>query len=722
LDANGAATITPAQINNGSTDNCTTVANLQLALDKTNFNCSNVGANTVTLTVTDANNNSQTGTATVTVEDKIKPTVVTQNITVQLDANGAATITPAQINNRSTDNCTAAANLQLALDKTSFDCNVGANSVILTVTDANGNSQTGTATVTVQDKIKPTVVCKSINVYLGLNGTVSITAQQVDNGSSDNCSVVLSIDKTSFNTTNVGPNNVVLTATDPSGNSSTCIAVVTVKKRPTTLLYTGDGSEQYSDKQLLTAVLKDQITGTALSGETIKFDIGSQTVSEITDGTGTVNANLILTQNPALVYTVASSFAGDDIFLASSDNDPFDITQEDARAYYSGALYASTSGATSSSAIVTLSATIRDITAETSDATYDAYAGDIRNATVTFINRDNNTIIQTVPVGLVNTGDLKTGTATYNWNVNIGSANSQTYTIGIIVNNYYTRNNSSDNSIVTVSKPLDDFITGGGYLLLQTSAGIKAGDAGTKNNFGFNVKYSKSKTNLQGNINTIIRRTESNGLRVYQVKGNSMTSLSVNSTINSSHPYPTAVFNGKANITDITNSLLPVSIEGNATLQVTMTDRGEPGSSDGIGITVWNKSGGLWFASNWNGTKTTEQLLGGGNLVARNGNALTTLSADNSLPVIENISSGINVEAFPNPSSNTFRIVVNTNNRKDKISLIVTDVSGRVREIKNNINPGDKIEIGGSYLPGIYFAKIKQGENYKDIKLIKEGN
>ena len=63
------------------------------------------------------------------------------------------------------------------------------------------------------------------------------------------------------------------------------------------------------------------------------------------------------------------------------------------------------------------------------------------------------------------------------------------------------------------------------------------------------------------------------------------------------------------------NPLLPVSIDGNATLQVTMTDAGEPGSSDAVAITVWNKSGGIWFSSKWDGTKTVEQLLGGGNLV-----------------------------------------------------------------------------------------------------------
>ncbi len=62
---------------------------------------------------------------------------------------------------------------------------------------------------------------------------------------------------------------------------------------------------------------------------------------------------------------------------------------------------------------------------------------------------------------------------------------------------------------------------------------------------------------------------------------------------------------------------------GGATLQVTMSDWGEPGSKDKIGITVWSGSGGLWFSSNWTGAKTIEQLLGGadkpggGNLVVR---------------------------------------------------------------------------------------------------------
>ena len=209
---------------------------------------------------------------------------------------------------------------------------------------------------------------------------------------------------------------------------------------------------------------------------------------------------------------------------------------------------------------------------------------------------------------MVNAGDTKTGTVTYNWNVDIGTADSQQFTVGIIVNNYYTRNDSGDDTVVTVSKSIPGSITGGGYLVMSSSAGLYPGGLGTKNNFGFNVKNASN--GPKGNINTIIR----NSGRTYQIKGNSMTSLSINTAITGSHPYPTATFNGKSNIQDITNPLVPISIDGNATLQVTMTDKGEPGSSDTIAITVWNKSGGMWYSSNWTGTTTKEQILGGGNL------------------------------------------------------------------------------------------------------------
>jgi len=244
------------------------------------------------------------------------------------------------------------------------------------------------------------------------------------------------------------------------------------------------------------------------------------------------------------------------------------------------------------------------------------------------VDRANSAPLCTAPVLLVNGSDTKTGSVTCTFTGTVDNTGSKQYTVGIVVSGYYTRNASTDNTVVTISQVGAGMITGGGYLVMQNSGGTIAGDPGTKDNFGFNVKYNKN-GNLQGNINTIVRRQESDGIQhVYQIKGNSMTALAVYQRVNnvwvsgctgatSTSPCK-AQFNSKASIQDITNPVLPLSVpgSGNSSLQFNMTDYGTPGSSDTIGITLWNGSGGIWFSNNWVGTPpaTVEQVLSGGNL------------------------------------------------------------------------------------------------------------
>jgi hypothetical protein len=113
-----------------------------------------LAAGTYTVTVTDANSCTATQSFTITTTaDTTPPTVVTTNITVPLTA-GVATITAAQVNNGSTDNCGIAS---ISVSPSTFNCsNVGPNTVTLTVTDNSGNTATGTATVTITD---PTNFC-----------------------------------------------------------------------------------------------------------------------------------------------------------------------------------------------------------------------------------------------------------------------------------------------------------------------------------------------------------------------------------------------------------------------------------------------------------------------------------------------------------------------------------------------------------------------------------
>jgi uncharacterized protein YrzB (UPF0473 family) len=218
LDATGNASITAGQIDNGSTDNCGIQS---ISVSPSTFDCSNVGANTVTLSVLDVNGNVGTCDATVTVEDNVAPTAICQDITVQLDANGEVVITAADIDNGSNDNCGA---VTLTIDgganDQTFDCtSVGTQTVTLTVTDQNGNVSTCDAQVTIEDNVAPTAICQDITVQLDANGEVVITAADIDNGSNDNCgAVTLTIDgganDQTFDCTSVGTQTVTLTVTD----------------------------------------------------------------------------------------------------------------------------------------------------------------------------------------------------------------------------------------------------------------------------------------------------------------------------------------------------------------------------------------------------------------------------------------------------------------------------------------------------------------------------
>jgi hypothetical protein len=226
LDANGAASILSTDIDDGSSDNC---SDLSFVVVPTDFDCSHIGNQTVTLTVTDIMGNMSECSATVTVKDTISPTCNTNNITVYLDGNGDASVTASQINNSSSDNCTIAST---TVNPDGFDCSDAGNTVqvVLTVTDGAGNSSTCTAQVSILDTIPPVALCSDHTVQLDANGDATISVLDINNGSSDNCGISsLVLDDTAFDCDDIGTNTVTLTVTDINTNSATCQATVTVE-------------------------------------------------------------------------------------------------------------------------------------------------------------------------------------------------------------------------------------------------------------------------------------------------------------------------------------------------------------------------------------------------------------------------------------------------------------------------------------------------------------
>ena len=297
LDASGQVTINTSYFIDGLTDNCEVGT---FYLDQTMFDCDDVGTpNTVTITAKDIFGNIQTCTPQITILDTISPILTCKSSTIYLDADGKVTLDTSMTISTLSDNCEIDT---VYLSKTAFNCdNIGSNTVITTTVDMSGNFSTCTSTITVVDTISPTMVCKNINVYLDDNGEASIMAADLDDGSSDNCDTPsLEISTTQFSCVDVGNNDVTLVGTDDSGNSDSCISVVTVIDtiRPfavcmdTTIYLDADGIAT------LEAVMIDGGSSDACGIDTLKAskvdftctDIGTETVIlTVVDNNGNIS-------------------------------------------------------------------------------------------------------------------------------------------------------------------------------------------------------------------------------------------------------------------------------------------------------------------------------------------------------------------------------------------------------------------------------------------------
>jgi hypothetical protein len=320
------------------------------------------------------------------------------------------------------------------------------------------------------------------------------------------------------------------------------------------------------------------------------------------------------------------------------------------------------------------------------------------------------------------------------WSGNIGtSSTSEVYEITIELDNYYHFEMPCDPKVVvTIYKNTGDFITGGGYLIEpETSGGVYDPEPGTKTNFGFNVKFNKKGTSLQGKLTVIFRHMNDAGeLRTYQIKTNSMTSLGV---VNYNEPScDIAAFNSKATLKDVTDPLYPISLGGNLDLNVTMTDCGEPGTTDAIGVTLWgpaNQGYPLWLSTSWVNYQTVEEVIDGGNLVVHSSVSIPLptppVQSDQAEPptVIIPSNDPSSLVVFPNPYIDkvTFQFVPEADTRA-KLELF--DITGRPVETlyEGNVTGGEKYEI--EYLrtvpnSNVLIYRMTMGDKVSTGKLLR---
>ena len=81
---------------------------------------------------------------------------------------------------------------------------------------------------------------------------------------------------------------------------------------------------------------------------------------------------------------------------------------------------------------------------------------------------------------------------------------------------------------------------------------------------------------------------------------------------------------------------------------------------------------------------------------------------------------GFSVKALPNPSSTSFTLQLSKGNSKERISIRVMDISGRVIETRDGVAPTTVLQLGSIYHPGTYLVHLQQGAKRTSLKLVKQ--
>ncbi|MCA1764069.1 MAG: hypothetical protein LC664_13915 [Flavobacteriales bacterium] len=231
LDEDGLASISTDDVEVSASDNCAIASK---SLDIEQFSCEDLGEVTVEMTVADASGNERTESLTVTVVDNIAPVASPQAYTIELDSDGLAELTSADveqfIGGADTDDCSGILDGSHALSQMQFSCEeLGENTVTYSVQDIAGNEGTAPVVITVADNTVPQAVAQNITVELDENGLANIDATDADNGSTDNCSIASrEVSVSEFTCEDLGEHEVTLTVADASGNESETTFTVTV--------------------------------------------------------------------------------------------------------------------------------------------------------------------------------------------------------------------------------------------------------------------------------------------------------------------------------------------------------------------------------------------------------------------------------------------------------------------------------------------------------------
>jgi hypothetical protein len=219
------------------TDNCTTSGNIVMTQDiapGTAFSGEGT-MQTVTLTADDGNGNTTSCTLEITVDDNIPPTIVCPPTQTQFtDADCMTSIADYTSLAVTDDNCTDMAGIVVTQNPAPGTVFTGVQNVVVTLTadDGNGNTTTCDFSFFVRDNTMPQLTCPATQQVTADAGCMAPIPDYLALASAtDNCSVFGDLNGNDITLAQAGPTmvtgydqevTITITATDSSGNFSTC--------------------------------------------------------------------------------------------------------------------------------------------------------------------------------------------------------------------------------------------------------------------------------------------------------------------------------------------------------------------------------------------------------------------------------------------------------------------------------------------------------------------
>jgi hypothetical protein len=406
-----------------------------------------------------------------------------------------------------------------------------------------------------------------------VEGAVSTGALTFDAGSSTGCSIVAG----KLHVVS-GSGTCAITASkagDANYTADTSVLfTVAVHKAPQSITFGSLADKDYGDPAF---------TVSATASSTLQVSFGASGKCSIVGTTVEITG--------AGTCTITVSQAGNDDYAAATPvSRTFTIAPAFGTVAYIGQTLVVTSGPNSTTAQVTLSASVV------------ATAGNIAKARVTFMDDVAGSVLaKAVPVKPVEGSTSPTGTANVTVSLTSGKYGAQSYMIRVVLDaaeGPYTNRDQLDNpesgayATLAVMVP-GDTNSAQGDADLTPAAPAGTYGAGTSVHYTLGLQYNKSSRSPQGQV---LLGFNLDGYRYY-VKSNSINSLAC--TANATTCRDLTVYT-KASIYRIDSAGVTTSIDGNVTLRVDLHDAG-PGveTGDKIGFTVLSKSGKLYYSNNW---------------------------------------------------------------------------------------------------------------------------